>query len=183
MPGDAGRCQAMRCSSQGECRDRPTSPAIACFRPLLTTTFTWLSLVTACTAAGLRPHLRPLPGATVDTVRSEPEPVIERLTTEVRTLGFRVRASNALEGYLETEWHDLRSSKPTSGDHQASDRVIKVRAWADPLPPGETIVVLEAVYRRFTDPSQPSRELEVVVPPDHPADSLVQRLLRGLERP
>jgi hypothetical protein len=131
----------------------------------------------------VRPHLRPLPGATVDTVRSEPELVIERLTAEVRTLGLRVGASNAVEGYLETEWHDLRTSKPRTGDHLASERVIKLRAWADPLPPGESIVVLEAVYRRATDPSQPSRELEVVVPPGHPADSLVQRLIRTLERP
>jgi hypothetical protein len=139
----------------------------------------WLCL-TACTAAGVRPHLRPLPGAAVDTISSSPEPIIERLSAAVSALGFRVRARSTAEGYLETEWQDLRRSAPATADHIASDRVVKLRAWADPLPPGETIVVLEAVYRRYTDPSQPSRELEIVVPRDHPADSLVHRLMRLL---
>ncbi|OGU00944.1 MAG: hypothetical protein A2W29_08245 [Gemmatimonadetes bacterium RBG_16_66_8] len=61
--------------------------------------------------------------------------------------------------------------------------MIKLRAWADYLPPNETVVVLEAVYRRSTDPSQPGRELEVLAPPTHPADSLVRDLLRVLEGP
>ncbi|HWP38504.1 MAG TPA: hypothetical protein VNL18_13220 [Gemmatimonadales bacterium] len=140
-----------------------------------------MCLTTACTAASVRPSLRPLPGAAVDTISSEAAPIIERLGAEVSALGFRVRALSTVEGYLETEWQDLRTSTPANADHIASDRVIKLRAWADPLPPGETIVVLEAVYRRYTDPSQPSRELEIVVPPDHPADSLVHRLMRLLE--
>jgi len=139
-------------------------------------------LATGCTAVTVRPNTRPLPGAVADTLKGvPPDSVIRSLAAEVTSRGLKVRRQSAAEGYLETEWHDLRSAKPVGADHRASDHVVKLRVWADPLPPDETIVVLEAAYRRSTDPSQPSRELEVLAARSHPADSLVRQLLRALE--
>lgn len=140
-------------------------------------------LLTGCTSVTVRPNTRPFPGAPADTVKGEPDSLIQRLVAEIASRGWKVRRQSAAEGFLETEWHDLRTARPSGDSHRASDRVIKLRAWADVLPPDESVIVLEAVYRRSTDPSQPSRELEVLAAPSHPADSLVRELLRTLERP
>ncbi|HXV87440.1 MAG TPA: hypothetical protein VD793_12095 [Gemmatimonadales bacterium] len=140
-----------------------------------------LLAVGACTAASVRPTLRPLPGARVDTIPGQPDSVVHRLTAALEAEGLEVRLRSPVEGYVETAWFDLAARRSRAPEHLASERVVKVRVWADPLPPAETIVILEAVHRTETDPSQPGRELEAVVPPGHPADSLVQRLLALLE--
>ena len=38
----------------------------------------------------------------------------------------------------------------------------------------------EAVYRRVSDPSLPSREREVMVPPDHEGEAILTRILDGV---
>ena len=166
------------CSRRTVTAEAPGTPAdrrrrgIACLA--------WLLAAAACTAVTVRPNLRPLPGAVVDTLPGGPDSLVDRLATAVAALGLHVRRHSAAEGYIETDWYDLDARRVRGADHFASDRVIKLRAWVDALPPDETVVVLEAVYQISTDPSQPARELEVIVPAGHPADSLVQQLLGTL---
>jgi hypothetical protein len=140
-----------------------------------------LAFTGGCTAVTVRPGIRPFPGAAVDTVAGEPDSIVTRLATAIEALGVRLRRRSAAEGYLETVWYDLAARRARGSDHLPGERIIKLRAWADALPPGESVVVVEAVYRLSADPSQPERELEAVVPAGHPADSMVQHLLTTLE--
>ncbi|HEX9580079.1 MAG TPA: hypothetical protein VF970_03160 [Gemmatimonadales bacterium] len=136
----------------------------------------------ACTAATVRPSMRPLPGAVVDTVQGQPDSIVDRLAAAIEAQGLPVRRRSAAEGYVETQWYDLAARRARGPDHLASDRVVKLRVWVDALPPGETVVVLEAVHQFVTDPSQPGRELEVLVPAGHQADSIIRRVLGALDR-
>lgn len=134
----------------------------------------------ACTAPAIRPHYGPLPAAAIDTLAMPAESVIVVLASRLTEAGLRIRRSSPAEGYLETDWFDLRARRPVSPDHVQTDRVVRVRVWADPEPPGRSRVVVETVYRRTADPSAPGREEEIVAPPGHPGDSLTQHLLRDL---
>ena len=54
---------------------------------------------------------------------------------------------------------------------------MKIRCWADPYVPGQTRLTVEAVYRPRYDPSLPERDLEVIVPKDHPGSGIAGRLI------
>ncbi|GBD31735.1 MAG: hypothetical protein KatS3mg081_1478 [Gemmatimonadales bacterium] len=133
-----------------------------------------------CSAVAVRPHYRPLPGAVTDTLAASPETVIAALgrALEERRVGVKRRSGE--EGYLESEWFDLVSLGIAGTQRRGIERVVKLRAFADPVPPSSTELVIEAVYRRTADPSVPDRLEELLVPPGHPADSLVRELLQTL---
>lgn len=138
------------------------------------------ALLLGCTAIGVRPHFRPLPGATRDTLAAPPETLIAALSRELEESGVRVKRRSEAEGYLETEWFDLRSAGVAASPALEVGRVVRIRAFAEPLPPGGAELVVETVYRRTLDPSVPDRLEEILVPPDHPADSLVRELVNRL---
>lgn len=133
-----------------------------------------------CTALAVRPHYRPMPGAVTDTLAAAPESVIAALWRGLEEKGVRVKRQSGEEGYLESDWFDLLSLGVARTRIQGVGRVVKLRAFADPVPPGRTELVIEAVYRRTLDPSVPDRLEEILVPPGHPADSLVGELLKAL---
>lgn len=134
----------------------------------------------ACTASGTRPHFQPLPGSVVDTLGAPPRVVIDALARSLGGRGIELRRLSVPEGYLETVWFDIADRRTRPADHLETGRVIRLRAYADSVPPGRTRLTLEAVYRRTADPSLPDRGEEIVLPPGHPGDSLTQRLLDGL---
>lgn len=134
----------------------------------------------ACTAPAIRPHYGPLPAAAIDTLPMPADSAIVLFTARLTAAGLRVRRASPAEGYLETDWFDLRARRPVAPDRLQTDRVVRVRVFADPEPPGRSRVVVETVYRRTADPSAPGREEEMVAPPGHPGDSLTQHLLSGL---
>lgn len=134
----------------------------------------------ACTAPTIRPSYGPLPAAAIDTLPLPADSAIVLFTARLTAAGLRVRRASPAEGYLETDWFDLRAQRPVAPDQLQTDRVVRVRVFADPEPPGRSRVVVETVYRRTADPSAPGREEEIVAPPGHPGDSLTQHLLRGL---
>lgn len=133
-----------------------------------------------CSAVGVRPHFRPMPGTLTDTLAASPESVIGALGRALEARGVRVKRQSAEEGYLESEWFDLLSLGVAGTGVRGTGRVVRLRAFADPLPPASTQLVIETVYRRTSDPSVPDRVEEILVPPGHPADSLVGELLKGL---
>ncbi len=133
-----------------------------------------------CSAVTVRPHYRPLPGAVTDTLAASPESVIAALGRALWERGVRLKRQSGEEGYLESEWFDLRSLGVAAGATRGIEPVVRLRAFADPVPPASTELVMEAVYRRSLDPSVPDRLEEILVPPGHPADSLVEELLKGL---
>lgn len=139
-----------------------------------------LALLLGCTAVAVRPHFRPLPGARSDTLAAPPETLIAALSRRLEESGVRAKRRSEAEGYLETEWFDLRSLGVAAPAVLGVGRVVRIRAFADPVPPGSAQLVVETVYRRTLDPSVPDRLEEVLVPPDHPADSLVRELINQL---
>jgi len=138
-----------------------------------------LALVVGAAACGggVRPYLTPLPGAWIDTIPRAPDAVINSLITAVTGEGLRIRLASPAEGYLETDWYDVVAQAP--GGEYTSDphRVVRMRFFADPLAADETRLASEAVYRRSIDPSLPERENEVLVPPGHQGEVLLQQIL------
>ena len=83
------------------------------------------------------------------------------------------------DGYIETAWLDSATGRPTKR-RPLGTGVVRLRAWADPGRPGHTVLRVETLYRPFTDPSLPERELERQVPTTHPAAVKVQGILEAM---
>lgn len=135
-----------------------------------------------CTAATTRPRFEPLPGALVDTLGAGPGAVIGGLVEELTARGMKIHAMSRAEGYLETAWFDPLTRKSVGQEHLHTERVFRLRAYADSLPPVKSVLGLEAVYRRTADPSAVGREEERIVPPGQPGDSLTLEVLGALRK-
>ncbi len=135
-----------------------------------------------CTAVTTRPRFEPLPGALVDTLGAGPGAVIGGLVEELAARGVKIHAMSRAEGYLETRWFDPLTRTSVGQEHLHTDRVFRLRAYADSLPPVKSVLALEAVYRRTADPSAVGREGERIVPPGQPGDSLTLEVLGALRK-
>jgi hypothetical protein len=83
------------------------------------------------------------------------------------------------DGYIETAWLDSATGRPTTR-RPIGTGVVRLRAWADPGRPGNTVLTVETLYRPLADPSLPERELERQVPLVHPTAVKVVRVLEAL---
>lgn len=92
-----------------------------------------------------------------------------------------VRRTEPRDGWLETDWFDVKTLQPTSA-RRLGDQVVKLRAWVDPSRPNYSLITVESVYRPLADPSRDDRSLERVVPGDHPVAMRVFRILDSLAR-
>ena len=137
-------------------------------------------LTTACGAGGVRPRFDPFPQAISDTFPLPPDSAIVRLGEILDAEGIEIQHIRPVEGYLESKWFDVGTRRAVSATSLNTDSVVRFRFWSDPATPGSSFVVGEAVRRRVIDPSQPERETEQPVPPDHPATELLQRMLAAL---
>ncbi len=133
-------------------------------------------LTAACRAGGVRPFFAPLPNALVDTIRTEPDILIRELSHLVEDEGFRIRSSSPEEGYLETDWRDLGAANPAVVQQLSAHRVIRLRFFTDPVGAEGARLAAEAVFRRTLDPSLPAREAEVMVPPGHAGEEILNRI-------
>jgi hypothetical protein len=93
-----------------------------------------------------------------------------------------VHKASEAEGYVETAWFDPVTKRSVGQEHMHTQRVIRVRAFADSIPPNRCQLAVETVYRRIADPSQPGREEEILVPPGSRADSLTRAILTDLRQ-
>jgi hypothetical protein len=109
-----------------------------------------------------------------------PDSAIIRLGEILDAEGIEIQHIRPVEGYLESKWFDVGTRRAVSATSLNTDSVVRFRFWSDPATPGSSLVVGEAVRRRVIDPSQPERETEQPVPPDHPATELLQRMLAAL---
>jgi hypothetical protein len=85
------------------------------------------------------------------------------------------------DGLIETPWFNATTLAATDARHLGPD-VVQVRAWLDPTKPGSSRVTMETVYRPLADPSLPDRELDRLVPTDHPVGKRVGDLVTALAR-
>lgn len=140
-----------------------------------------LALLTmACGAGGVRPRFEPFPQAISDTFPLLPDSAILRIGEILVAEGIEIQHIRPIEGYVESKWFDMGAWRAVSATSLNTDSVVRFRFWSDPATPGNSLVVGEAVQHRVIDPSQPERETEQPVPPDHPATELLQRMLAAL---
>jgi hypothetical protein len=102
------------------------------------------------------------------------------MDTLVTAESLRVTRASTVDGYLETDWYDLRTHRSYRDNRHVPDlaHTVKLRCWADPYVPNQTILTIEAVYRPRYDPSRIERDLETLVPSDHGGQALVDSLLK-----
>ena len=105
-----------------------------------------------------------------DTATIERAQLVVELERHSATEGLDVRISSVLDGYLETSWYSAGQPK----------QEVLLRFWIDPVGPLGYQLTAEAVYRRIADPSLPSRQREVMVPPGHDGEAMLIRFLNAV---
>jgi hypothetical protein len=116
----------------------------------------------------------------VDTVTADPADVITEVAGLVAAEGLAIRWNSPAEGYLETEWYDVVARRTGGENSLQPQNVIKLRFFSDPVRNGETRLTSEAVTRLTVDPSMPSRESEIMVPPGHTGEQILRRVTAGV---
>ena len=149
-------------------------------RRLATTTLCLVLL--CCRTGGLRPRIAPVPHSVMMIVPDSAKTIVVILADRSRALGFTVARYAPDEGYLETGWYDTRDKRPVGDPFTNLDRIVKLRFFADPWQ-GKTRLVGESVRRIGWDPSMPQRDLERMVPDDHPGRALLDSVLAPVRPP
>ena len=143
---------------------------------------TALFVLGSCTPVTKRPDFQPFPQSHTIVLIARPQLVIPFLATLVQAESLRVRRSSPRDGYLETDWYDTRTRRSYRGDRVPDlAQSVKLRGWADPYVPGETMFTLEVSYRPRYDPSRMERDLEAPVAEDHDGKKLAEELLGKLK--
>jgi hypothetical protein len=137
--------------------------------------------VTGCYPATTRPGFVPVPEAATREVELSITEATQQLAIALDAERVPVRRTEPRDGWLETDWFDVKTLKPTSA-RRLGDQVVKIRAWVDPSKPNYSLITVEPVYRPFADPSRDDRSLEHLVPNDHPVAMRVFRILDSLAR-
>ncbi len=143
---------------------------------------TWIlfvALIPACRPNTTRPAVTPYPEAAGVEIRLRPIEATRRLAEALQADSLTPTTVRLRDGYLETRWLDSATGKPTAR-RPIGTGVIKLRAWADPGRPGNSILRVETLYRPLADPSLPERELEQQVPVTHPTAVKVEQVLAAL---
>lgn len=138
-----------------------------------------LGLLAACQPHTTRPSFTPMPEAAATEIRLRPSEAITNLADALRADSLVPATIRVRDAYLETAWLDSATGEPTRR-RPIGTSVVKVRAWADPGRPGNSLLIVETLYRPLADPSLPERELEHQVPPQHPTALKVEQVLEAL---
>jgi hypothetical protein len=146
--------------------------------------FRILVLLAACTPVTTRPDFMPDPRAPAVILNARPARVTPEIAASVAAESLRVERVNVRDGYVETAWYDTRTGRSFAGTRDVPNlaAAVKIRFWADPYVPGQTRLTVETVYRPRYDPSRTERDLEIVVPQDHPGRAIAERVLTKLEK-
>jgi hypothetical protein len=133
----------------------------------------------ACQPSTTRPTFTALPEAAVTEIRLSQLEATRQLAEGLRAESIPASRVELRDGYIESTWFDSATGRRSSR-RPIGTGVVRVRAWADPARPGNTLLTVETLYQPFLDPSQPPRELEREVPKDHPVAVKVRALLQNL---
>jgi hypothetical protein len=133
----------------------------------------------ACQPSTTRPTFTALPEAAVTEIRLSQLEATRQLAEGLKAESIPASRVELRDGYIESTWFDSATGRLTSR-RPIGTRVVRVRAWADPARPGNTLLTVETLYQPYVDPSLPPRELEREVPRDHPVAVKVRALLENL---
>jgi hypothetical protein len=137
------------------------------------------ALCAACRPDTTRPAITPYPEAAGVEIRLRPAEATRRLAEALQADSIPPSRVRLRDGYLETAWLDSATGRPT-GRRPLGTGTVRLRAWADPGRPGNTVLTVETLYRPLADPSLPERELERPVPRTHPTAVKVEQILQAL---
>jgi hypothetical protein len=135
--------------------------------------------VAGCHPNTTRPSVVPLPEAALTEIRLLPQEATSRLAEAMVADSIPLARVHARDGYIESRWIDSATGRATLR-RPIGTGVVRVRAWADPARPGNSMLTVETVYRPMADPSVPERELERQVPKTHPVAAKVEAELAAL---
>jgi hypothetical protein len=116
-----------------------------------------VALAAGCSPFTTRPAITPLPEAAAIEVRLPVQEATRELAAALQADSIPARRVRLRDGYLESGWFDSQTGRP-----------------------GNTLLIVETLYRPLADPSLPERELEKQVPRDHPVAVKVDSALAGL---
>jgi hypothetical protein len=136
-------------------------------------------MVVGCTPFTTRPSITPLPEAAATEIRLPVQEATRQLAAALQADSIPANRVRVRDGYIETGWFDAATGRPTRRRPLGAETV-RVRAWADPARPGNTLLIVETLFRPVADPSLPERELEKQVPRDHPVAVKVDSALSAL---
>jgi hypothetical protein len=137
------------------------------------------ALLAACRPDTTRPAITPYPEAAGVEIRLRQPEATRRLAEALQADSLTLSRVQLRDGYLETGWLDSATGRPTTR-RPLGTGVIRLRGWADPGRPGNTVLTVETLYRPYADPSLPERELERQVPRTHPTAVKVEQVLAAL---
>ncbi|HKU59840.1 MAG TPA: hypothetical protein VJQ44_01390 [Gemmatimonadales bacterium] len=132
-----------------------------------------------CRPETTRPAIVPVPAAASTEIRLVPQEATNRLAEAMVADSIPLARVRARDGYIESRWIDSATGHATRRMPLGTG-VVRVRAWADPGRPGNTVLTVETVYRPLADPSLPERELDRQVPKTHPVAVKVEAELAGM---
>ena len=123
--------------------------------------------------------MTPYPEAAGVEIRLRPPEATRRLAEALQADSLPPSRVRVRDGYIETAWLDSATGVPT-GRRPIGTGVVRLRAWADPGRPGNSVLTVETLYRPLADPSLAERELERQVPRTHPTAVKVEQVLEAL---
>ncbi len=135
----------------------------------------------ACYPTTTRPQLVPQAGSSVMELELFTPEATRELALALDADSIPVRRTEARDGWLESEWFDARTMRPTAAWPVGPD-IVKVRAFVDPGRPNHSVITIETVYRPVADPSRSGRDLERQVPVDHPVARKVAAIVNRLTK-
>ena len=138
-------------------------------------------LLLACYPTTTRPAFLPMPTASIAEVELGIPQATRAVAVAFDADSIPIRRTEAKDGWLESDWFDAVTLRPTTRRRLGPD-VVKVRVWIDPSRPNYSNITAETVYRPLADPSRADRELEQEVPVNHPVSARVLIILGQLTR-
>ncbi len=117
----------------------------------------------ACFPTTTRPPFQAMPSAATFEIQLLVPQATRALALALDADSIPVRRTEPRDGWLETDWFDVRTLRSTAA-RRLGEEIVKVRAFIDPSSANHSTITLEAVYRPLADPSRPVRELEQHVP-------------------
>lgn len=136
-------------------------------------------LALGCKAYSPRPFYPPVTGAPIGEIDLAVPAATEALADVLRADSLPLRLVKLADGYLETDWFEASTKRPTRARRLGPD-IIQVRAWVDPAKPGSSRMTVETIFRPLADASVPSRDLDRQAPPDHPTAKRVAEIVQQL---
>lgn len=138
-------------------------------------------MLASCYPSTTRPAFLPEPTAPVAEVELGIPEATRAAAIALDADSIPVRRTEAKDGWLESDWFDAATLRPTTSRRLGPD-VVKVRVWVDPSRPNHSNITAETVFRPFADPSRPDRELEQQVPVSHRVAARIVQTLGKLSQ-